>query len=98
MKQNAFSNRSDPAGGPEQQGLRRDPRRIERPGSQPGLDEDWPAHWAWEEDNLADGLGVGPFPNQRKPPKRADRSHATVPPPPDEVEDAVDLDEPPSDG
>ena len=29
--------------------------------------------WAWEEDNHADGLGVGPFPAQRKPPKRAHR-------------------------
>ena len=33
----------------------------------------WPAHWAWEDDNSADGLGVGPFPTGRKPPKRAER-------------------------
>jgi hypothetical protein len=32
----------------------------------------WPDHWAWEEDNQADGEGVGPF-AARKPPKRADR-------------------------
>jgi hypothetical protein len=32
----------------------------------------WPDHWAWEDDNQADGEGVGPF-AARKPPKRADR-------------------------
>jgi hypothetical protein len=32
----------------------------------------WPDHWAWEDDNQADGDGVGPF-AARKPPKRADR-------------------------
>jgi hypothetical protein len=48
------------------------PQGLADPGAQQELAL-WPEHWAWEEDNSADGEGVGPFPTQRKPPKRAHR-------------------------
>ena len=63
---------ADPALEPEEHPTRRDPRRIDRTGADDQR-TDWPDQWAWEEDNLADGLGVGPFPAGRKPPRRADR-------------------------
>jgi hypothetical protein len=72
MKPEPSLSDADPALEPEARPARRDPQRIERPGAS---DErgDWPERWEWEEDNLADGLGVGPFPAGRKPPRRAER-------------------------
>ncbi len=63
---------ADPALEPEARPVRRNPLRIQRPGSSDEV-AGWPDQWDWEEDNLADGLGVGPFPAGRKPPKRVDR-------------------------
>jgi hypothetical protein len=80
----------DPSHSPEREtggaSARRDPQRIERPGTSDG----WPSQWAWEEDNLADGLGVGPFPAGRKPPKRAERFRDFSLTPPDEDDPASD--------
>jgi hypothetical protein len=68
---------------PEGSSARSDPQRSERPGEGDG----WPPRWDWEQDNVADGQGVGPFPARRKPPKRAERFRLT---PPDEPEPGFD--------
>jgi hypothetical protein len=73
MKQDAVNGRRDAPGAeeplPDEPGIARS--GLAEPQAQQELDL-WPAEWAWEEDNHADGVGVGPFPG-RKPPKRADR-------------------------
>ncbi len=73
MKQEAFFRSPDESAEAEELSLRRDPLRVERPGPADLDPDSWPDHWAWEEDNVADGLGIGPFPTARKPPKRAER-------------------------
>ena len=74
MKQDAVNGRQHPLDGHEPPAPR-DAQRMDRGGlAEPESQQEfdlWPAEWAWEEDNDADGLGVGPFPGQRKPPQRA---------------------------
>jgi hypothetical protein len=76
MKQDAVNGRQDPRQG-QRDGQDPPAQRVERGGlAEPESQQAfalWPAEWAWEEDNDADGLGVGPFPGQRKPPQRAHR-------------------------
>ena len=64
MSSDPSLSRAEEALDAEATSARRDPQRIDRPEASAG----WPDRWDWEEDNLADGEGVGPFPARRKPP------------------------------
>jgi hypothetical protein len=88
MKQDAINGRQAPHPDDREDEARQgEPQGLADPGAQQELAL-WPEHWAWEEDNSADGEGVGPFPAQRKPPKRAHRR-----PPAGVVEDPADAED-----